>query len=206
MLKRLGQALSEWTPQHREGGEPLRASGGRMAGDRREGRRAPFATGADQTGDALVVTTRSSAWSEQLSFLAERILASLRQKFGLEGVRRLRFRVGKLSRRPTARVVRGTAPAPGTAPHARAQRRRERRRRDRALSQRRLRAPAGESSGRVERVQQMREPRTTGVERDVHALLHRECSGARTARRAFALRGAVARLRRDRGARRRPRP
>lgn len=45
-------------------------------------------------GDALIVVTRSAPWSEQLSFLAERIVAYLGANFGLTEVKRLRFKVG----------------------------------------------------------------------------------------------------------------
>ena len=47
-------------------------------------------------GDALLVTTRSSAWSQQLSFLAEEILGGVRARLPDCGIERLRFRVGKL--------------------------------------------------------------------------------------------------------------
>ncbi len=46
--------------------------------------------------DALLVVTRSSAWSQQLSFLSERILSSLRSRAGVS-VERLRFRVGRVT-------------------------------------------------------------------------------------------------------------
>lgn len=44
---------------------------------------------------ALLVVTRSSAWSQQLSFLSERILESVRDQTGVP-VERLRFRVGRI--------------------------------------------------------------------------------------------------------------
>jgi hypothetical protein len=47
-------------------------------------------------GDALLVTTRSSAWSQQLSFLSEQIVTGVRARLPDCGVQRLRFRVGKL--------------------------------------------------------------------------------------------------------------
>lgn len=47
-------------------------------------------------GDALVITTRSSAWSQQLSFLTEPIVAGIRARLPGCGVERLRFRIGKL--------------------------------------------------------------------------------------------------------------
>jgi hypothetical protein len=67
------------------------------------------------TGETLVIGTRSSAWSEQLSFLADRILATLRNRFGLKGVKRLRFRVGTMRDRAQTRVIRGSVQARRTA-------------------------------------------------------------------------------------------
>jgi len=56
----------------------------------------------------LVVVTRSSAWSHQLSFLAERLLAALASRLPAAGIERLRFRVGTIPkhsrRQPTARA------------------------------------------------------------------------------------------------------
>lgn len=47
-------------------------------------------------GDALLIVTDSSAWSQQLSFLAEHILTALRERVPKAGIERLRFRVGVL--------------------------------------------------------------------------------------------------------------
>ncbi|MBV8245341.1 MAG: DUF721 domain-containing protein [Candidatus Eremiobacteraeota bacterium] len=57
-------------------------------------------------GDTLVVATRSSAWSQQLSFLAEPIVAAIRRDAAVSGITKLRFRVGKLATRSAAPVVR----------------------------------------------------------------------------------------------------
>jgi hypothetical protein len=46
--------------------------------------------------DALVVVTRSNAWSQQLSFLSERIVADLRARMQTPAFSRLRFRVGRM--------------------------------------------------------------------------------------------------------------
>jgi hypothetical protein len=51
------------------------------------------------TGGTLVVTTRSSAWSHQLSFLSEQVLQAVAARLPRAGVERLRFRVGKLPQR-----------------------------------------------------------------------------------------------------------
>jgi len=107
VLKPLAQALAQWAPPGRDGGDPLARASAAW----------PEVVGADVArhsqpvaiaGETLVVATRSSAWSEQLSFLAERILASLRERYGLKELQHLRFRAGKLPRRDTVRVVRGT--------------------------------------------------------------------------------------------------
>lgn len=46
--------------------------------------------------DTLVIATRSSAWSQQLSFLSERVLSVMRVRDLAPHVDRLRFKVGKL--------------------------------------------------------------------------------------------------------------
>lgn len=46
--------------------------------------------------DALLVLTRSGAWSQQLAFLSEGILARLHERTGIT-LERLRFRVGRIS-------------------------------------------------------------------------------------------------------------
>ena len=54
----------------------------------------------------LVIVTRSSAWSHQLSFLADRVLAAVAARLPGAGVERLRFRVGVLPKRNAPRVAR----------------------------------------------------------------------------------------------------
>lgn len=63
---------------------------------------------AHVNGTALAVTTRSSVWSQQLSFLADEMLAKIRARLPHAGITQVRFRVGKLPSRGT-----------GRAPHAR---------------------------------------------------------------------------------------
>ncbi len=63
---------------------------------------------------ALVVATRSSAWSQQLSFMSEQILAAVRARLPDVQLEKMRFRIGKLPNRgshsASKRVVgRGTA-------------------------------------------------------------------------------------------------
>lgn len=48
---------------------------------------------------ALIVATRSSAWSQQLSYLTDQILAAVRLRLPACQVERLRFRVGRLPAR-----------------------------------------------------------------------------------------------------------
>jgi hypothetical protein len=47
----------------------------------------------------LTITTRSSAWSHQLSFLAEHLLRAVAARLPDAGIERLRFRVGRVVRR-----------------------------------------------------------------------------------------------------------
>lgn len=71
------------------------------------------------TGDALMVTTTSSARSETLALNAELILARVRARVPNAGIERLRFRVGKVSAtapKSTARRASGKANASSPAP------------------------------------------------------------------------------------------
>jgi hypothetical protein len=67
-------------------------------------------------GETLIVTTRSSAWSEQLSFLSEQVLNAIQARLPSAGITRLRFRVGSLPprgiRSRVARVVASVQAAP----------------------------------------------------------------------------------------------
>ncbi len=115
MLRPLSETLAAWSPQ--EGGSPdplllVAAAWPEVVG-------ADVARHSQPTqisGNDLIVATRSSAWSEQLSFLSERILASLRERFGLQELQRLRFRVGRIARSaPTRRPSRSESPRRKTA-------------------------------------------------------------------------------------------
>jgi hypothetical protein len=55
------------------------------------------------TDGMLVIVTRSSAWSHQLSFLADRVLGAVAARLPGAGVERLRFRVGVLPKRSAPR-------------------------------------------------------------------------------------------------------
>ncbi len=64
-------------------------------------------------GNTLVISTRSSAWSQQLDFLGPRILAAIAEHARMDAIERLRFRVAPLDAksvvpRPTLRVPRPT--------------------------------------------------------------------------------------------------
>ncbi|MDQ6931439.1 MAG: DUF721 domain-containing protein [Candidatus Eremiobacteraeota bacterium] len=67
-------------------------------------------------GDTLLVATRSSAWTQQLSFLGDHVLRSIGQTAHLGGIEKIRFRVGKL---------RATAPSGVSAAGARTPARRD---------------------------------------------------------------------------------
>jgi hypothetical protein len=68
------------------------------------------------SGEALVISTRSSAWSQQLQFLSPQILERLRELGSLPPVTRIRFRTGPL------RTARGGSPVPRPAARAAAAR------------------------------------------------------------------------------------
>lgn len=119
MLKSLGEALAGWSPRDNGRADPL--SSVAACWPEIVGREvARNSQPVKLAGDTLIVATRSSAWSEQLSFLAERILASLHERFGLKQLERLRFRTGRLTRNAVARVTRGTTAAPRRQPRTRA--------------------------------------------------------------------------------------
>jgi len=118
VLKPLGPALRTWLPRDRateRAADPLVAislAWAEIVGDEVAAQTQP----TQITGSALVVTTRSSAWSQQLSFLAETILAELHRRVPHANVERLRFRVGRLH----AARPRGSAPARESGPVPRA--------------------------------------------------------------------------------------
>lgn len=51
-------------------------------------------------GDTLLIATRSSAWTQQLSFLGDHVLRSIGQTVHIGGIGKIRFRVGKLRAAP----------------------------------------------------------------------------------------------------------
>jgi hypothetical protein len=102
MLKR-SQAIVEWRPSEKSAlRDPLtllQAGWSDIVGAQVAANCAPVRV-ADGT---LVVVTRSSAWSHQLSFLGDRVLAAVAARLPGCGVERLRFRVGVLPKRSAAR-------------------------------------------------------------------------------------------------------
>jgi hypothetical protein len=67
----------------------------------------------------LAISTRSSAWSHQLSLLAEQILAAVRERLPDIPVRQLRFRVGRLAAPRAAQVHVAEGRRPAAVPYAR---------------------------------------------------------------------------------------
>ena len=102
MLK-LSQVIVEWAPSEKSAlRDPLTllaAGWGDIVGAEVAANSAPVRL-ADGT---LVVVTRSSAWSHQLSFLADRVLGAVAARLPGAGVERLRFRVGVLPKRSAPR-------------------------------------------------------------------------------------------------------
>jgi hypothetical protein len=102
-MRALRHALSTWEPAasfHDDPVSQIRAQWPEIVGADVAANTRP----AEIARDALVVLTRSSAWSQQLSFLSERILASLRARTGAN-VERLRFRVGRIANTGNEAVI-----------------------------------------------------------------------------------------------------
>ena len=108
-LRPLRSALSGWNPGASQPGDPLvaiAAAWASIVGPAIARQTRPVQV----VRETLVVVTRSSAWSQQLSLLADDVLRGLRAIAEASGIERLRFRVGRLS--APART-RGAAPRPG---------------------------------------------------------------------------------------------
>lgn len=121
-LRKLGTSLEGWAPSSRDPGDPIFAIAAAW----------PSIVGKDVAANAfpteiergaLLVTARSSAWSQQLAFLSEQIVAALRARFPDVALEKLRLRVGKMpaSRESRGASGRGTAATGGsyTRPAAR---------------------------------------------------------------------------------------
>lgn len=93
-MKPLSRALNAWQPQALHPDEPLavlQTEWAQIVGDDVAAQTRP----AEIVRDALVVVTKSSAWSQQLAFLSERVLRAVQEHAGIS-VRSLRFRVGRI--------------------------------------------------------------------------------------------------------------
>jgi hypothetical protein len=94
-MLRLGAALAQWRPADGASNEPvalLEAGWEEIVGAdvARNSRPARIA------GGTLTVTTRSSAWSHQLTFLSEDVLRAVQARVPAAGIEQLRFRVGRI--------------------------------------------------------------------------------------------------------------
>jgi len=107
-MKPLSQALGDWRPTQPRSHDPvalLAAGWSEIVGEDVARNSHP----ARLDDGTLLVTASSNAWSQQLSFLSERILEAVRARLPQTPVERLRFRVGKLPAAPS-RPKRSTAP------------------------------------------------------------------------------------------------
>jgi hypothetical protein len=104
MLK-LSQAIVAWTPPDKVALQDpltlLQAGWTDLVGGEVAANSAPVRV----TDGTLVVVTRSSAWSHQLSFLADRILGGVAARLPGAGIERLRFRMGVLPKRNAPRAA-----------------------------------------------------------------------------------------------------
>jgi hypothetical protein len=125
-MKPIGALLESWEPKAMVHGDPmaaLRAAWPGIVGDDIAANTRP----SEMTGSALLVLTRSPAWSQQLAFLSERITQAVCERTGLS-VERLRFRTGRLmpagaplparKRSPSRAPQLHAAPAAATAEEA----------------------------------------------------------------------------------------
>jgi len=94
-LKPLKDATTTWTPAVDAQGEPLVALAAAW----------PSIVGKDIAqhsrpieinGDTLIIATRSSAWTQQLSFLGDHVLRSIGETVHIGGITKIRFRAGRL--------------------------------------------------------------------------------------------------------------
>lgn len=107
MLK-LSEALGSWTPSEGQGpADPvvlLGAAWSEIVGEENARNSHP----AQVSGETLTIVTASSVWSQQLSYLSDQILATIRARLPHAPLDRVRFRVGKLpsrSSRSASRAV-----------------------------------------------------------------------------------------------------
>lgn len=109
MLRPLRAAIAEWVPAATTGGDPLGAIASAWPGLVGSGV-AEHARPAQVVRETLVVVTRSSAWSQQLTFLSPQILAGLGSLEEGRSITKLRFRVGTVRAPRRPRFAASTAP------------------------------------------------------------------------------------------------
>lgn len=111
-LKPLKEATDKWAPAVDTHGEPLvalAAAWPKIVGKDIAQHSRPL----EINGDMLLVATRSSAWTQQLSFLGDHVLETIAQHIRIKGITKIRFRVGRLntaSDRPHTGAFSKTAP------------------------------------------------------------------------------------------------
>jgi hypothetical protein len=120
-LRPLRSALEAWRPFPAGGGDPLSVISAAWAGIV-GARVAQDSSPLEVSGDALIVATRSSAWSQQLQFLAPQILERIQELAVGRQLTRLHFRTGKIAHtrksgtrsgaRANQRIAAGPAPLP----------------------------------------------------------------------------------------------
>lgn len=106
-MKSLRESLSGWLPKG-AAGDPLVVIGQRWS-DLVGPRVAANSRPQSLERGVLTVATRSNTWSQELSFLAERVLAAIAAELPAQKVERLVFRVGRLAE--TRAAAAGTGPA-----------------------------------------------------------------------------------------------
>jgi hypothetical protein len=92
---KLSEALGAWKPSDSGPADPvvlLGAAWSEIVGEENARNSHP----AQLSGDTLMVTTASSVWSAQLSYLSEQMLDALRARLPRAAIAKVRFRVGKL--------------------------------------------------------------------------------------------------------------
>ena len=105
-LKSLKDATGRWQPAIEKNADPLvalTAAWAAIVGKDIAQHSRPL----EISGDTLLIATRSSAWTQQLSFLGDEVLRSIGKTAHIGGLSKIRFRVGKLG--PSVSRARGFA-------------------------------------------------------------------------------------------------
>jgi Dna[CI] antecedent DciA-like protein len=100
-LRRIGETLTGWSPSADVADDSvaaIAAAWSQIVGPEVGAHSRPVQI----VRDALIVATRSSAWSQQLSFLSEAIVRAVRERMPATEVRNIRFRVGRTATRATS--------------------------------------------------------------------------------------------------------